>query len=74
VAAIGQGVLFSLALTGAVRIACLLSGTTLSERIASCLFLISSVLTGSLGAYLYARMRKRADAHAGAGPCDQRPE
>jgi hypothetical protein len=37
-------------------------------------FLISSLLTGSLGACLYTRMQRRADAHAGAGPSDQRPE
>lgn len=55
VAAIGQGVLFSLALTGAVRIAYLLLGATLSDSVAGRLFLISSLLTGALCAYLYAR-------------------
>ena len=47
VAAAGQGVLFSLALTGAVRIVCLLFGTTLPESVAGNLFMISSILTGA---------------------------
>ncbi len=64
VAAIGQGVLFSLALTGAVRIAYLLLGKSLPESVAGNLFLLSSLLTGALCAYLYARSLKRAEANA----------
>lgn len=58
-AAIGQGVLFSLALTGGVRIVFWLLGRTLSEHAAGNLFVISSLLTGALCAYLYGRYAKR---------------
>jgi hypothetical protein len=69
VAAIGYGVLFSLAFTGAVRIVCLLFGTTLPENVAGNLFLISSMLTGALSVYLYARFLKHAKPKAAApGP------
>lgn len=61
VAAVGQGVLFSLALTGAVRIGYWLTGSELSERAAGNLFLVSSLLTGALCAYLYVRSLKRAE-------------
>lgn len=64
VAAIGQGVLFSLALTGAVRIVWWLLGMALSERAAGNLFLISSLLTGALCAYVYARYLKQAEGKA----------
>jgi hypothetical protein len=57
-ASIGQGVLFSLALTGAVRLACLLVGLELSEHVAGNLFFVSSLLTGALCAYLYSRSLK----------------
>ncbi len=62
VSAFGQGVLFSLALTGGVRIACWLCGTTLSERAAGNLFLCSSLVTGALSAYLYGRYLSKHDA------------
>jgi hypothetical protein len=61
VAAVGYGVLFSQALTGAVRIACWLLGTTLSVRAAGNIFLISSLLTGALCAYLCSRSLKAAE-------------
>lgn len=65
VAAIGYGVLFSLALTGAVRIAFLCFGLTLPESTAGNLFLVSSLLTGAFSAYLYTHSLKRA-----ASKCD----
>ena len=55
VSAVGYGVLFSLALTGGVRIAYWLCGSELSERAAGNLFLTSSLLTGALSAFLYGR-------------------
>jgi hypothetical protein len=61
IAAVGYGVLFSQALTGAVRIACWLLGTTLSVRAAGNLFMISSLLTGALSAYLCSRSLKQAE-------------
>ncbi|MGE0610527.1 MAG: hypothetical protein AB7O62_25790 [Pirellulales bacterium] len=64
-AAIGQGVLFSLALTGAVRISYWLLGKTLSESAAGNLLLASSLLTGGLCAFLYLRYRKAAVVAAG---------
>jgi hypothetical protein len=66
VAAVGQGVLFSLALTGAVRIVYWLLGATLSERVAGNLFLTSSLLTGALCAYLCARVLQHAKPKAEA--------
>jgi hypothetical protein len=62
VSAIGYGVLFSLALTGAVRIVYMLLGKTLEESVAGNLFLISSLLTGALSAYLCARSLKQAES------------
>ncbi|MBI2826748.1 MAG: hypothetical protein HYX69_18910 [Planctomycetia bacterium] len=64
VAAIGQGVLFSLALTGAVRIACWLAGTTLADRVAGNLFLTSSLLTGAICGYLCVRSLNQAQRKA----------
>jgi hypothetical protein len=55
VAAIGHGVLFSLALTGAVRIGGWLLGTPLPENVAGSLFLTSSILAGALAAFLCAK-------------------
>jgi hypothetical protein len=66
VAQIGQGVLFSIALTGAVRIVFWLFGMTLSESAAGNLFVISSLLTGALCAYLYSRNLKYAEPSASA--------
>lgn len=66
VAAFGQGVLLSLALTGAVRIVCLLLGQTLSESDAGNLFLISSLSLGTFFAYQYARYLKHAEPRASA--------
>lgn len=59
--AIGQGVLFSLALTGFVRLGCVLLGTRLPDSIGGTLFLVSSFLSGGLCAYLYARSLKGAE-------------
>lgn len=60
-AAIGQGVLFSLALTGLVRMTCWFFGTELSTSAAGNLFTVSSMFTGALCALLYSRsLRKLA--------------
>jgi hypothetical protein len=59
-AAAGQGVLFSLALVGAVRIGCLLAGHALPESIANSLFMASSVLTDALGAWSCSRFLRNA--------------
>ncbi len=64
VAAIGQGVLFSLALIGAVRISCLMFGWVLPESVAGKLFLMSCMLTGGLSATFYARYLKHAERKA----------
>jgi hypothetical protein len=64
VSAVGYGVLFSLALTGAVRISCLLRGTTLPDDVAGNIFMISSVVTGALSAFLYSRFLKQAQPKA----------
>jgi uncharacterized membrane protein len=66
VAAVGQGVLFALALTGCVRIAFRLFGTPLPNNVAGNLFLLTSLVAGSLSAYLYARSSKPAQAEATA--------
>ena len=66
VAAFGQGVLLSLALTGAVRLVCLLLGQSLPESVAGNLFLISSLLLGTLFAYQYARYLKDKEQGASA--------
>jgi hypothetical protein len=60
VAAVGYGVLFSLALTAAVRMVCLLLGTTLSASAAGNLFLVSSLLAGGVSAYAYDCRARRA--------------
>jgi hypothetical protein len=62
VAAIGYGVLFALALTGAVRIACFLTGTPLSEHVAGNIFLIISLVAGSISGFVYVRTLKRPDS------------
>jgi hypothetical protein len=59
VAAIGYGVLFSLALTGGVRMVCWLLGTELPTKAAGNVFLTSSLLAGAVSAYAsghYARL------------------
>lgn len=66
VAAIGHGVLFAMALTGAVLIVCLLLGITLPENVAGNLFLFTSLMAGSLSAYLYGRSLKEAAPKASA--------
>jgi hypothetical protein len=53
--AIGYGVLFALALTGGVRIVAMLMGTTLSESMAGNIFMITSLLAGSLTGWLGVR-------------------
>lgn len=60
VSAVGQGVMFSLALTGGVRIVCRLLGTPLPEHVAGNLFLATSLIAGSLSAFLYSRYSKHA--------------
>jgi len=67
VAAVGYGVMMSEALVGAVRFSYWLAGGTLSQAAAGRLFLLSSLLTGSLCAYLYARFAK-ATATSAAAP------
>ncbi|MCC9606181.1 hypothetical protein LOC69_09815 [Blastopirellula sp. JC733] len=62
VVAIGQGVLFSMALTGLVRFGYWLSDTPMSQVAADRLFVTSSLLTGALAATLYGIMLRRADA------------
>ena len=66
VAAVGYGVMISEALMGAVRFGYWLSGETLSQAAAGRLFLVSSLLAGSLSAYLYARFAKATAASATA--------
>lgn len=66
VSAVGHGVLFSLALTGGVRIVFWMIGENLSERAAGNLFLISSLLTGALSAYLYSRYLKHSEPKVSA--------
>ena len=66
VAAVGQGVLLSLAFIGEVRIVCLLLGMTLPDSIAGNLFLVSSPLTGAVTGYLYVRSLNRAKSKASA--------
>jgi hypothetical protein len=66
VAAVGYGVMMSEALVGAVRFGYWLSGGTLSQAAAGRLFLISSVLAGSLSAYFYARFSKVTAPNAAA--------
>ena len=58
VSAVGYGVLFALALTGAVRIGYKLSGHEMPESLPGNLFLITSVLAGALSAFLYGRYLK----------------
>jgi hypothetical protein len=60
IAAIGHGVLFSMAFTGLVRIVCWLLGTTLSPDVAGNLFLVGSILAGSLAAFLCVRTMAEA--------------
>ena len=66
VAAIGYGVLFSVAFTGAVRIACFMLGKTLPDNVAGNLVLISGLLTGAVTASLYGRFLKHGEAVAAA--------
>ena len=61
VAAIGQGVLASLALTGLVKIACRLLGTQVPDSVGGTLFLVNSGLAGGLSVYLYSRSLKPAE-------------
>lgn len=64
VSAVGYGVLFALALTGAVRIGYKLSGNEMPEHLAGNLFLITSIVAGSLSALLYGRFLKATEAQA----------
>jgi hypothetical protein len=64
VSAVGQGVIFALALTGLVRIVCLLTGAPLSESAAGDLFLLSSLTAGSISGYLAARVMRRDEGPA----------
>jgi hypothetical protein len=59
VAAAGQGVLFSLALVGAVRLGSLLLGVALSDALTNQLFVTSSAVAGSLCAWSCARYLKQ---------------
>jgi hypothetical protein len=61
VAAIGQGVMLSLALTGLVKIACRLLGTQVPDSVAGTLFLVTSALAGGLSVYFYSRSLKKAE-------------
>ena len=71
-AAVGYGVLFSLALTGGVRIACMLLGMTLPASAAGNLFLAGSLLAGGVSAYAYGRQSRRfAPQTAPASVADQ---
>ncbi len=49
-ASIGEAIWFSVAMTGVAHITCSLIGTQLSEHAAGNLFMISSLLTGSIAA------------------------
>lgn len=64
VMAVGYGVLFALALTGGVRMACLLLGTTLSPSAAGNLVLVISLLAGGISAYAYGRQARRVSPQA----------
>lgn len=64
VSAVGQGVIFSLALTGAVRMAYWMGGTELSERAAGNLFMLSSLVAGSISGFLCVRHLKAKEAKA----------
>lgn len=66
VSVIGQGVLFSLALTGFVRIGFRLYGQTLSATAADRLFVVSSLITGALCATLYGVTQRQAKAKSNA--------
>lgn len=66
--AVGHGVLFSLALTAAVRSICWLCGAEISERAAGNLFLVSSMLTGALAAALYSRFLRQAEIRRRSTP------
>lgn len=71
VSAVGQGVIFSMALTGAVRIGFALSGREMPENLAGNIFLFTSVVAGSLSAYLYGRYLKAIEPRE-AAPADAR--
>ena len=62
VSAVGYGVLFALALTGLVRFGYMLSGREMPESLAGNLFLITSIVAGSLSAFLYGRFLKATEA------------
>jgi hypothetical protein len=66
VAAVGYGVIMSQALVGFVRFGYWLSGGSLSQEAGGRIFLVSSVLAGSLSAYLYARFAKSTATSATA--------
>ena len=70
IAAIGHGVLLSLALTGGVRLACFLMGMPLSSSAAGNLFLAGSLVAGGASASLYGR-RLRAITPPPAVKLDQ---
>jgi hypothetical protein len=58
VAAIGYGVIFALAFTGALRIAAYLFGTTLPEDIAGTIFATTAAIAGTVSVLFYARYLK----------------
>ena len=60
VAAIGYGVLFSAAFTGAVRIACFMLGKTLPDNVVAIWSLSAGLLTGAVTASLYGLFLKMA--------------
>ncbi|PQO35602.1 hypothetical protein [Blastopirellula marina] len=62
VAAIGKGFIFSMALVGFVRIGYWMSGQELSQVAADRLFMISSLLAGTLAATIYGIKLKRTGA------------
>lgn len=71
-AAVGHGVLFSMALTGGVRIACWLLGTELPSSAAGNLFLAGSAVAGAISAYAYGRrVRRNASQSPPASSPDQ---
>jgi hypothetical protein len=59
-AAVGQGVLFALGVSGVVRLGFALSGKTLPEaNLGRAVLLIGSLLAGAFFAYLYGRELRR---------------
>ncbi len=67
VSAVGYGVLFALALTGAVRIGFWLAGGELPQSVAGNLFLVTSAVAGSLSAFFYGRYVKAMEQQCSPG-------